>query len=372
MREYLSSMMMLLLGLGLFLFLAFVILVISSFYGGSITDVGSTGDAINGLTAPFIGVLAVLTTFLAFFVQYKANEEIRNQFKHERFETKFYELLKIHKENVSELEIDGRYHGRRVFIKMYKEFRFIYQCLEKIMTDKYEVDNLTFEKHKCWMTEVAYHHFFFGIGNDTLPITLNEQKMRWEEDLLSLLRGIKTDFISHRNKLTGENKSVREWPKMTEQSVKNELEMDFIPFGGHSSRLGHYYRHLYQMLKMVTTHVVLKKEKPQDEFEARYQYVKLIRVQLSNHEQTMVYYNSFFKAGRIWWKEKNEAYKNHKNEVLSYFLDYRIIKNLPFNLTNGLGPDPRDEFRSALRNERRRTESEIEDEMKELFEWIGG
>jgi len=64
------------------------------------------------------------------------------------------------------------------------------------------------------------------------------------------------------------------------------------------------------------------------------------------------------------------AYKNEKEEVISYFLNYRIIKNLPFNLTR-FSPDPVDEFTLFL-EKRGRSQEEIEVELNELFEWTGG
>ncbi|WP_370688836.1 putative phage abortive infection protein [Fulvivirga ulvae] len=102
--------------------------------------------------------------------------------------------------------------------------------------------------------------------------------------------------------------------------------------------------------------------------------MKTVRAQLSNHEQTLIYFNSFFNAGEIWWEEKHhnpkKLLKNERGRNLSYFLDYRIIKNLPFNLTR-FGPDPEIEFVSRLKK-RNINDQEIEKEKKDLFEWIGG
>jgi hypothetical protein len=139
----------------------------------------------------------------------------------------------------------------------------------------------------------------------------------------------------------------------------------YLPFQGHVSKLGHYYRHLYQLFKFICTNPILENDR-----EMKYSYVKIVRAQLSNHEQTLLYFNSFFNAGKIWWKESDINLKNSRGEVLSYFLDYGIIKNLPFNLTK-FGPDPEFEFTKALLT-RGRNKDQIKKEMGELFEWIGG
>lgn len=330
---------------------------------------GQMGDTFGGLMGPFVAMVAAGLTFIAFWVQYKANEQQRNDIRLERFENKFYELLRIHKDNVRELEIDGHYTGRVAFVKMYDEFRFIYQYLEYILTDRHEVSTSDLEKLKCWMTKVAYNHFFLGVHNDTNPITKNETKMKWEEELLQGLKSIKNGFIYHKDNMLMIDMNIKDRPWETLLGVKNELKIDFMPFEGHLYKLGHYYRHLYQTFKMAATDPVLLRDNPEDEFKLRYQYIKLVRVQLSNHEQAMIYYNSFISSGKIWWEDKD--FRNPYGGKLSYFLDYRIIKNIPFYLTDNLGVKPRDKFIAALK-ERERTEEEIERELIELFEGIGG
>ncbi|CAA9194671.1 hypothetical protein FLA105534_00261 [Flavobacterium bizetiae] len=95
------------------------------------------GDTINGIAGPFIALAGAILTFLAFYIQYKANLEQRNQFtktlknqeketkeqliqynsnlerqieekkeqekiwRTERFENQFYEMIRLHKENVN-------------------------------------------------------------------------------------------------------------------------------------------------------------------------------------------------------------------------------------------------------------------------------
>lgn len=63
------------------------------------------GNAINGITGPFIAIGAAFLTFLAFWVQYKSNIFQRNDIAVERFENNFFELLHIHQNIVAELTI---------------------------------------------------------------------------------------------------------------------------------------------------------------------------------------------------------------------------------------------------------------------------
>lgn len=85
----------------------------------------------------------------------------------------------------------------------------------------------------------------------------------------------------------------------------------------------------------------------------------------------MIYFNSFFSSGKIWWKDKE--FKNAWNNPLSYFLDYAIIKNIPLNQLkeDGLGPDPETEFEKKIKEREIKGES-THLSIKKLFEQIGG
>ena len=65
-------------------------------------NTGEIGDIIGGTTAPFIGFMGIMLTFLAFWVQYQANINQRTDISMERFENQYYEMLRLHKENVQE------------------------------------------------------------------------------------------------------------------------------------------------------------------------------------------------------------------------------------------------------------------------------
>ncbi|MCH5715567.1 hypothetical protein [Niabella hibiscisoli] len=65
---------------------------------------GQMGDAFGGTMGPVIAWIAAILTFAAFYIQYEANKEQRNQFAKqandtviERFENRFFELIKLHR-----------------------------------------------------------------------------------------------------------------------------------------------------------------------------------------------------------------------------------------------------------------------------------
>ena len=63
--------------------------------------------------SPFIAIVAALLTFMAFWMQYNANQEMLKNYDEQKknserqeIEHQFYEMLRIHKENVKELKWD--------------------------------------------------------------------------------------------------------------------------------------------------------------------------------------------------------------------------------------------------------------------------
>jgi hypothetical protein len=89
------------------------------------TGTGEIGDTLGGIMNPFIAIAGVIVTYLAFYMQFKANQYQREQFEIQlnkekeqfrqeldlqkeqflktQFENQFYEMLRVHRENVNDL-----------------------------------------------------------------------------------------------------------------------------------------------------------------------------------------------------------------------------------------------------------------------------
>lgn len=342
---------------------------------------GQMGDTFGGIMGPFVALLAAGLTFLAFWVQYEANQKITSQFEHERFENKFYESLKVHKENVAEININGKYFGRESFVWMYKELKFIYQLSSayygRIRSNRIRQgqDVAKFHYDETDLLEFAYLIFFFGVGEISkkgIGYFTGAFDKEFSKKVLKALKVLQKEFSMKPKK--------KEWLKLKSKTFGNQIddfEITFKPFQGHVSKLGHYFRHLYQLIKLAATDSILDHVNEEKERKLRYEYVKQIRVQLSNHEQTMIYFNSFFRAGIVWWGDDSISKKTVKNKEeypLSYFLDHGLIKNLPYNLTHEMGPEPLMIFIQKLvdrgygvnKNEEK---AELKKKMNDLFEW---
>ncbi len=341
-------------------------------------NTGPIGDTIGGIMGPFVAILAAILTFMAFWVQFKANLKQREDIRLERFESKYYEMVRLHKENINETSIAGLHTGRKAFVRMYDEFVIIYKVvkasIQHFKTDENLKDcKLDYDLNQ--EVELAYIIFFFGVDE-----IRDKGSKYYTEDFNSSL----VDFIIRKLRKCQKKYSSKpnnHWVsfklKVGEETIK--FDWDYYPFDGHSSKLGHYFRHLYQTIKLATTHQVLNFKNNQwlQEYNARYDYVKVLRVLLSNHEQAMIYYNSFFTAGKVWWGDKSIGKKAHWNgheSNLSYFLDYGMIKNLPFNLIDEIGPEPREEFFNRMMEKGFDIDSDesravTKSRIRELFEW---
>ena len=87
-------------------------------------ETGSIGDTIGGIMGPFVALLAAGLTFMAFWVQFKANKQQRHDIAIERIERNFFELLSAQEQItdglvLEDLNGDFKQNGRDVFQMLY-------------------------------------------------------------------------------------------------------------------------------------------------------------------------------------------------------------------------------------------------------------
>nr|WP_257722245.1 putative phage abortive infection protein [Pedobacter cryoconitis] len=92
--------------------------------------------------------------------------------------------------------------------------------------------------------------------------------------------------------------------------------MKYAPFTGHESRLAHYYRHLFSTVKFV----VKKQKKGIFDYRKAREYLKILRAQMSNDEQILLYHNYISGLGEDWEKTSNR-----------FLSKYRMLHNLPIH-----------------------------------------
>ncbi len=279
------------------------------------TETGQIGDTIGGIAGPVIAFFAAFLTFLAFWIQYQANKTQTKQFgkqdkdtKIDRFENKFYELIQIHRDNVAEINIAGVVRSRKAFVSMFNEFKVAYFYLKEAYDSLRSRDLLTYELKEQELMNISFIIFFMGVGETSDKLTLK------------LFHEYETALISHY--IDNLKKIQKKWQENEVEFTVNTDSLPFTytfkykPFSGHMSRLGHYYRHLFQTVKFVAEYneAIINEKK-------KYEYLKTLRAQLSNHEQLLLYYNGLSALGKPWLEK-------------DYFTDYRMIKNIPLPLAD--------------------------------------
>lgn len=112
---------------------------------------GQIGDTIGGIMGPFVAIAAACLTFIAFWVQYKANIMQRGDIAIERFERNFFEMLNLQESITNSLVLEEicendstknmKQTGRDVFQMLYESYHFDY-------TKSASFDEITIEKNK--------------------------------------------------------------------------------------------------------------------------------------------------------------------------------------------------------------------------------
>ena len=128
---------------------------------GSAT-LGQLGDMMGGMSAPIINLFSAILVYFAFKVQVKANKIQNRNFKtqidkqeadskHQQFESQFYEMLSLHKQNVNEFTLiehpfdssdfvpsalnssKSTIHQRNVFVQFQYKFQYLLVSYKEIL-----------------------------------------------------------------------------------------------------------------------------------------------------------------------------------------------------------------------------------------------
>lgn len=278
------------------------------------TVTGPIGDFVGGVIGTvftFATTLLVIVTLL----------EQRDHSHREHFAQNYYEMLRIHNDNVSRMQIrkpNGEViRGREVFAQLKKDYERIFDYVHSYMLniinggveDLQENEDIgrylsTPDNLKSLEMRLAYGYYFFGSEDYHLQKAVNP--------------------IEHN----------------IEKTIRNLMEETNTVVYSHHVLLGHYYRHIYQMIMQIVN------EKSIDE-EERYTYAKQLRAQLNDNEQLLLYYNAMSEVGDEWLKKPNSEIKIKKRCQMCPMARFRMIKNLQPNIMVK-GIQPKDKFKAEI------------------------
>lgn len=120
------------------------------------TNTGQIGDTIGGIMGPFVAIAAAILTFFAFWVQFKANEQQREDIARERFENNLFELLHFHQDITNELSLKCKVYNNNNIKSVEEKGRYVFQLLyeDAIVNNKYGgIKNIIQICPNTWKTE---------------------------------------------------------------------------------------------------------------------------------------------------------------------------------------------------------------------------
>ncbi|WP_182250132.1 putative phage abortive infection protein [Cellulophaga baltica] len=372
------------------------------------TDASSKeiGSFLSGTIGAIIAFLVAFFTFLAFYFQYEANNQIQAQFKIQKTNDHFYKMLDIHLKNIDSFNINSyrlennddqceifngnktyisgsfkeafkemfitipsasmeineipdliiknikNYYinvintnnnleqqiGKRAFLVMTKDFHFCHYSV--INANQFFNCELSIEE--C--NELAYRIFFWGTYSNHIYGDIEKEKKNKVDDIKKYLSLIRKTFR--------ENKGAKYSFRYKTHEGDTSISLRFIPFSGHSSRLAHYYRHLYQTVKFLySSH----EDKLITDLELD-SNLKVLRAQFTNEEVLLLYYNYRIGFGKN-WDQRGEH--DHR-----FFREYNLLHNIPLydNIPKTI-EHPLDHFAVYI------TKQRTKDNSYKMFEW---
>ncbi|MEE3443328.1 MAG: putative phage abortive infection protein [Methanobrevibacter sp.] len=265
-------------------------------HGLNFSQTGQIGDTF-AIMNPFIAIVAAVLTFIAFWTQYKANKEMLKNNDKQQEERQFYEMLKIHKDNIDKLTMDARINQKDTMVKGSSAIRLLQIEFTNIHTlTLFNYNNKGLDEtapiNKKQAFDDAYRIFFLG----------NEWAANQER--LSIVYNMIKD--SQKNGTFNSANGVTEY-------TREGLSINPYKFGlGHVEQFDPYYRHLYHMVKSV----VLSKKFDDDE---KIRFLKILRAQMTSDEQILLLYNWRSGYGKKWESEEVRQY---------FFSKYYMIHNI--------------------------------------------
>lgn len=231
------------------------------------------GDAIGGITAPFVAILAAALTFLAFWVQYDFNEKQQASIEKQRFEHNFYEMLNIHESITQSLKMEivdesaDVESSSRIIAK--REGRDVFQFLYEVMP----ISSNT------------------GAVNGI--ILLNTQQYKGLRELFA----------------------KRDDDRLTIYERNSEV-----------GKLDHYFRQLYNIFRMIAEAKKLTDNE-------KYEYARIVRSTLSQYELVVLFYNCLSSQGVEKFKPliQNFAVMNNlRKELLAKAEDEYLYESIAY------------------------------------------
>lgn len=346
-------------------------------------ELGDIGDFIGGYFGFWIGVIGALLTFLAFYIQYRANKDVQKQFRLQQFETQFHKMIDVYLNNKDKFSIYGYKNPDNTAIDLNKYSGRMPEKLKQILAESKQKDKSEKAHNIKALSILSNNNFYFSDkdkASNFIPYTTTNhavfQKFLVELKVIyivytegyldfKLSKDISDEvkhilFIeSYKTFMYGLNKYKKEYTTYNKsntneaiKSIKTSLEvlhlirkihktngtkifnnfytkkeesktlwvkLNYTPFQGYLHFLPQYYRNLYSIVK----YVVNENKNLKLSVEDKLSYLRVLRSTMSDYEQTMLFYNWYSGFG-IDWENKDKD----RGELNNFFIEYKMIHNL--------------------------------------------
>jgi len=261
---------------------------------------------VSGIVGTIFSLVGVLFLIINLRVQNRTSTR-------QQVETRFFELLQLHRDNVNEIESKGK-KGRAVFIDLKDEFHELHDLVERRYSQNESGKSLLDWNKDC--IQIAYLILFFGVDNSSTSY------------LQKLIKEIITDEKAEKKFIENCINPLIDNHKNQKESNDKSWQKNYFLYDGHQSRLGHYLRHLFQTVTYIN-----RQPSTLFTFDEKYEYIKTLRAQLSTHEQALFLYNSISPLGAPW--ELDTTITDNNNKLIT---KYNLVKNLPEGFTRKINP----------------------------------
>ena len=272
-----------------------------SHYGGFV-------GGVVGTLFSLVGVLLLIETLRlqrSHFIEQQEKNIL--SFEKQQIETRFFELIKISREN-SEQAYTKKYTGRRAIAELNTEFKKLFVTIEE--WGKIEKFNIVKKEWRALLINITYLIFFVGVDESHNKFLKEILRKLFKKD--EIWKDFETIILS---KLTEEHKIIKD-----ENKGLSRKKRKYLPYDGHQNVLGHYFRHLYQTVKYINSQNQLS-------YKEKYEYIKTLRAQLSTIEQLLFFYNSLSTFGSPWEMSEKITHPDFK-----LITKYNLVKNLTLTI----------------------------------------
>lgn len=276
---------------------------------------GEIGDFVGGVVGTAFSFVATLFVIVTLMEQNRQNQ--RNIFVQS-----YYEMLNVHADHVRQMALhksnNEMLRGREVFSQLIKYYDTIYDTIDRyvqnilnggIQGKPFEKEQVEYLKddfcRKSLVMRLTYGYFFYGSEFYRLRNYKDKIEKTIEETILSI--GRSNQFYTEGNHVL----------------------------------LGHYYRHMFQMIQYVINTKCINEEE-------RYTYAKQLRAQMDDDEQLLLYYDAMSDVGDEWLKTEKDADEIKQIKQLSPLTRFRMIKNIPASTTIK-GIQPEEQFENTIK-----------------------